>query len=171
MGDIFPNIEEDFKVTREEFNNLSQPLFDEIEEITKRTLERSRYKPEDIQEVLLVGGSSRIPKIQELLQQIFPNKCLNMSVNQDEAIATGATIYAAQLCNSSSMEVPTMSLIEATPLSLGVSINNGLFSVIIERNTRLPITIDKTYFSLFNNQKSISFEVSKDMERFIIIFF
>ena len=171
MGDIFPNIEEDFRITREEFINLSQPLFDEIEEITKKTLERSGYKPKDIQQVLLVGGSSRIPKIQELLQQMFPNKHLNMSVNQDEAIATGATIYAAQLCNSSSMEVPTMSLIEATPLSLGVSTSDGIFSVIIERNTRLPITIDQTFSSVYNNQKAVSFEVSKDMERFIIIFF
>eukprot|EP00253_Pinus_taeda_P022711 PITA_22711 len=105
---------------------------------------------EEINEVVLVGGSTRIPKLQELLQDFFHEKKLCKSINPDEAVAYGAALQAAALNNEGIHFV----LMDVTPLSLGVSIKEGVMSVLVPRNTLIPTQREASYTTLRDNQLS-----------------
>uniref|UniRef100_A0A914CMP1 SH3 domain-containing protein n=1 Tax=Acrobeloides nanus TaxID=290746 RepID=A0A914CMP1_9BILA len=100
LGEIFPDIHENIEINRSTFNKICFSFFHRIEMVIEGTLKEAEMTPKDINEVILVGGSSRIPEIQEMLLKIFPIKELNKSLNPDEAIAYGATLRATQLINN-----------------------------------------------------------------------
>ena len=119
-----------------------------------------------IDDIVLVGGSIRIPKIQELLSQLFGGRPLNHSVNPDEAVAKGAAIQAALLNGRQSHGLEDLQLRDVTPLSLGIRIKGGKLSKIIPRNTTVPTEFTKQYYTSEDNQTVVGikiFEGEKEM--------
>ena len=111
---------------------------------------------ENIDEVILIGGSTRIPKIKELLVEFFNGEDkLRQTLNPDEAVAYGAALKAAMLSDTQNKDLPDIQFIDATPLSLGVSIRESEMSFIVKRNTNIPCSITKEYTTLYDSQQSI----------------
>nr|XP_007136815.1 hypothetical protein PHAVU_009G076700g [Phaseolus vulgaris]ESW08809.1 hypothetical protein PHAVU_009G076700g [Phaseolus vulgaris] len=123
------------KITRARFEELNLDLFKRCMETVDMCLVDSKMDKSDVDDVVLVGGSSRIPKVQQLLQDYFKGKELCMSINPDEVVAYGAAI-------------PNLVLLDATRLSLGISLKGDLMSVVIPRNTTIPVEKKKVYVKI-----------------------
>ncbi|KAL6625643.1 stress protein HSC70 [Neocallimastix californiae] len=152
----------DFKsnITRECFEKLNKDLFEKILEPIDNALKDSGFSKSDIQEIVLVGGSTRIPKIRSLVSEYFDGKKLNKNINPDEAVAYGAAVLSASLSGIESEKIQDITLLDVTPLSLGIRIKNGIMSTIIKRNTPIPAKItEKDYTTLYDYQTSINFQV------------
>ncbi|GAU33112.1 hypothetical protein TSUD_259630 [Trifolium subterraneum] len=144
-------------ITRAKFEQLNMDLFEKCMETVKSCLADAKMEKSSVDDVVLVGGSSRIPKVKQMLQEFFEGKELCKSINPDEAVAYGAAIQAALL--SDGMSVPNMILQDVTPLSLGVAINGDLMSVMIHRNTPIPVKKTKTYQTVEDNQCKVDIMV------------
>ncbi|GLJ46832.1 hypothetical protein SUGI_0988040 [Cryptomeria japonica] len=118
-------------------------------------MEDSKLSKDQINDIVLLGGSSRIPKVQELLSQYFKGKELCKSVNPDEAVAYGAALQAAGL----NKENINLVLIDVTPLSLGIEVNNGVMTVVIPRNTPIPTSKETTVTTARDNQTSAKISI------------
>ncbi|XP_065210429.1 heat shock 70 kDa protein II-like [Planococcus citri] len=141
-------------ISRVRFEELNSDFFRRIMEQVEKAIEDAKIDKNQIDHVVLVGGSSRIPKIHKMLQEFFNGKELNKSINPDEAVAYGAAVQAAILNGDESKEVQDIVLFDVTPLSLGISVGfDCKMSVIIERNTQIPArrTV-KRYRTLRDNQ-------------------
>ncbi|KAK7374831.1 hypothetical protein VNO80_08274 [Phaseolus coccineus] len=145
-------------ISRARFEELNLDLFKRCMETVDRCLVDSKMDKSDVDDVVLVGGSSRIPKVQQLLQDYFKGKELCMSINPDEAVAYGAAIQAALLTKSNKF-VPNLVLLDVTPLSLGISLKGDLMSVVIPRNTTIPVEKKKGYERSEDFQSSVSIQV------------
>ena len=155
---IYEGIDFHMLVTRAKFEQLNTDLFEKCLEIVKSCLTDAKMNKSSVDDVVLVGGSSRIPKVQQLLQDFFKGKDLCSSINPDEAVAYGAAVQAALLCEGIK-NVPNLVLQDVTPLSLGVSIVGDVMSVVIPRNTSIPVKKTKTYVTIEDNQSCVSIEV------------
>jgi len=122
-------------------------------------LRDARMKPEEIDDIVLVGGSTRIPKVQEMLQSYFNGKELCRSVNPDEAVAYGAAVQGAILNGKRTEATKNLLLVDVTPLSLGIETEGKVMSVIIPRNTRIPVTRTQTYTTTENYQTEVDVSV------------
>ncbi|XP_058767057.1 heat shock cognate 70 kDa protein-like [Vicia villosa] len=139
-------------ITRAKFEEINMDLFNECMNIVDSCLSDSTICNGDIDDVVLVGGSSRIPKVQELLQDFFKGKHLCKGINPDEAVAYGAAVQAAIL-SKGFKNVPNLVLRDVTPLSLGVEAEiDGIMSVVIPRNTSIPVKMSKRYETRVDNQ-------------------
>ena len=144
------------KLSRAKFNALCAPVFKRILAPIEKVLADANRKPADVDEIVLVGGSSRIPKVQEMLTEYF-GKALNSSINPDEAVAYGAAIYGARLTGQK--ECQDIQLLDVASLSLGVETNGGLMDVIIPRQKTIPCKEPKTYYTARDNQTSVLIQV------------
>lgn len=140
------------KVSRKKFETLNQSSFTICMETVKRVLKDAKLDKGAIDEIVLVGGSTRIPKLQELLMEHFGGKALCKSVNPDEAVAYGAAIQGAILSGIRSSKTESLLLMDVTPLSLGIEIEGGTMSVVIPRNTPIPCVKTQTYTTERDNQ-------------------
>ncbi|CAI9269344.1 unnamed protein product [Lactuca saligna] len=147
------------RITRAKFENLNEDFFSKCIEMVENCLGDARMNVNDIDEVVLVGGSTRIPKVQELLKDFFNGKELCKRIHPDEAVAYGATILSAKLSGERSQKVNNLELDDVVPLSLGVAVVDGSLSVIIKRNTSIPTNMKRDYVTSQNNQSAISFDV------------
>ncbi|XP_020231935.1 probable mediator of RNA polymerase II transcription subunit 37c [Cajanus cajan] len=145
-------------ITRARFEELNMGLFRKCMETVDRCLVDSKMDKNDIHDVVLVGGSSRIPKVQQLLQDLFKGKDLCKSINPDEAVAYGAAVQAA-LLSKGIKYVPNLVLLDVTPLSLGISLKGDLMSVMIPRNTTIPVKKKKVYYTNDENPTVVGIEV------------
>ncbi|TKY64859.1 Mediator of RNA polymerase II transcription subunit 37c [Spatholobus suberectus] len=145
-------------ITRARFEDLNMDLFRKCMETADRCLVDSKMDKSDIHDVVLVGGSSRIPKVQQLLQDFFKGKDLCISINPDEAVAYGAAVQAALLTKGNKY-VPNLVLLDVTPLSLGISTKGDLMSVVIPRNTTIPVKKKEGFETTVDNQTSVLIEV------------
>merc|ERR1719376_1912368 len=128
-------------------------------DVVQKALTDAGLHKGDIQEIVLVGGSTRIPKIQKLLHNFFDEKELNKSIAPDEAVARGAAIQAAILRGQFSQVPKDFVLIDVVPLSLGVQVKGGFMSTIIKRNSSTPVLVTKVYSTCDSAQTSIDIDV------------
>jgi len=144
----------DMKLTRAKFEDLIHPLVERLRGPVEQALSDARLTPRDIDEVILVGGSTRVPAVQKLVRELT-GKEPHMGVNPDEVVAVGAAIQAGVL----SGEVKDVVLLDVTPLSLGVETMGGLMTRIIERNTTIPVRRSEVFSTAEDNQPAVDINV------------
>jgi len=155
---IYQGIDFCSSITRAKFEQLNMDLFEKCMYTVNSCLVDAKMDKSSVDDVVLVGGSSRIPKVRQLLQEFFKGKELCKSINPDEAVAYGAAVQAV-LLSEDTKNVPNMVLRDVTPLSLGILTHGDIMSVVIPRNTSVPFKKTQGYSTASDYQSSVPIKV------------
>jgi len=146
-------------LSRAKFEELNMDLFKKTLGPVQKVLDDSGIKKKQIDEIVLVGGSTRIPKVQQLLKEFFDGKELNQGINPDESVAYGAAVQGSILSGDHNKTFSNVLLIDVTPLSLGIETVGGVMSPVIKRNSAIPTTKTQVFSTAQDNQPTVTIKV------------
>ena len=177
ISDFFNNQDLQEPITRIEFETRCNHLFKKIENSLDEALRVTKLSKKDIKEIIMVGGSTRIPKVKELVKNYFPRCKINDSINPDEAVAYGATLEAEKILHNKDLSITNFHLFDITPLSLGTDVKNSSddpeiqkegdeMSIIIKRGTPIPTFNEQTYFTSYDNQTAMKMNIFEGEKKY-----
>ncbi|KAH9458125.1 hypothetical protein MJO28_005187 [Puccinia striiformis f. sp. tritici] len=159
VDSLFQGTDFSSAISRARFEEINATTFRSTLDPVDKVLKDAKIDKAKVEDIVLVGGSTRIPKIQSLVSDFFGGRQLNKSINPDEAVAYGAAVQAAVLTGQTSEKTADLLLLDVAPLSLGVAMQGDVFGVVVPRNTPIPTNKSRTFTTVEDNQSTVTFPV------------